>query len=159
MRNPRRPRKRKSRESETEERDSRIYPRLGSPIMSISNTTNCTQPSGESGRFVVARVVSAAASSSSPSPSPSPCNGLLNSPSKIVLSFQSTRRRYDAPRSTSLPYNFQFPRGLPSKGIDRVPLARASRTPSRNDGVSIQATCASLVPSLPFPSLFLSLSL
>ena len=119
-------------ESETKERDSRIYPRLGSPIMSISNTTNCTQPSGESGRLVVARVVSvvvcahtspaeaSSSSSSSSSPSPSPCNGLLNSPSKIVLSFQSTRRRYDAPRSTSLPYNFQFPRGLPSKGIDRV---------------------------------------
>lgn len=51
------------------------------------------------------------------------CIGLLNSPaSKIVLSFQSTRRRYDALRSTSLPYNFQFPRGLPrakgSVGID-----------------------------------------
>lgn len=38
------------------------------------------------------------------------CIGLLNSPSKIALSFQSARRCYRAaPRSTSLPYNFPVP--------------------------------------------------
>lgn len=97
------------------ERDSRIYREVGWPIMSISNTTNCTQRSGEArggSRRVCARTRRR---------QPRRLHrGLLNSPSKIVLSFQSTRRRYDALRSTSLPYNFQFPRGLPSKGIERT---------------------------------------
>lgn len=101
------PRERKSRDSRGFARAAR----LGSPIMSISNTTNCTQPNGE---CACVRVCVRAfrwwfvAWFASPSPCARArartrcqqlvvvvaCIGLLNSPaSKIVLSFCLPARR------------------------------------------------------------------
>lgn len=116
------PRERKSRDSRGFARAAR----LGSPIMSISNTTNCTQPNEQCACTlcgclspppvsVHAPVPVHAATNSSSSSSFAACICLLNSPaSKIVLSFCSPTRRALRPAlgSTSLPYNFQFPRGL-----------------------------------------------
>lgn len=126
------------------ERDSRgLYPPARA-IMSISNTTNCTQL-----RFCTG-VPTATATYGTFVLSPTCTRGLLNSPraSKIVLSFPPDPVVHDAPRSTSLSYNFQVPSRITARRAGGIGRAVCPRTTTGATSTTT-STCAYVCTACP----------